>query len=162
MGANPYHERKAICLAIDSSSTTGKTLRTCDDRNGKLLREALGEGFSPGKGTGKRNCTESSVIELPGALGTTAESPRSHWDYWAIQLPGLLIHTHLIPALLAGNTVVSSRANYSPTGEQQELLNQLDCRKEKIGSRRLTGAALSAHPGLDGVAFTGSQRGGRF
>ncbi|PXX93613.1 succinylglutamate-semialdehyde dehydrogenase [Marinobacter vulgaris] len=75
--------------------------------------------------------------------------------------PGHLPNGHIIPALLAGNTVVFKPSELAPgVGEMTVKL------WEKAGipagvvnlvqGAASTGKSLSAHPGLDGLFFTGS------
>ncbi|WP_255987702.1 succinylglutamate-semialdehyde dehydrogenase [Chitinolyticbacter albus] len=75
--------------------------------------------------------------------------------------PGHLPNGHIVPALLAGNTVLFKPSELTPLVAQQTaelwlaaglpagVLNLLQGAKE-------TGQALAAHPGLDGLYFTGS------
>lgn len=76
-------------------------------------------------------------------------------------LPGHLPNGHIIPALLAGNTVV-----FKPS-EQSPLVGELTARAWEaaglppgvmnlIQGGRDAGIELSSHPGLDGLYFTGS------
>lgn len=76
-------------------------------------------------------------------------------------LPGHLPNGHIVPALLAGNTVV-----FKPS-EQTPAIGQLmaECWHEAglpdgvfnlVQGARETGVALARHPGHDGILFTGS------
>ena len=75
--------------------------------------------------------------------------------------PGHLPNGHIVPALLAGNTVVFKPSELTPG--VAELTVRL---WEKAGlpggvlnlvqGAAITGKALSAHPGVDGLFFTGS------
>src|SRR2546423_2735269 len=76
-------------------------------------------------------------------------------------LPGHLPNGHIVPALLAGNTVVFKPSELTP-GVGQRMVELW----EKVGlpsgvvnllqGAKETGAALAAHPGIDGILFTGS------
>lgn len=80
-------------------------------------------------------------------------------------LPAHLPHSHLIPALLAGNTVVFKPSEFAPqvgaflmrqwqaAGLPSGVLNL-------IQGGRAVGASLANHAGLDGLFFTGSYRAG--
>ena len=79
--------------------------------------------------------------------------------------PGHLPNGHIIPALLAGNTVIFKPSELTPyTGE---IMAQL---WEEAGlpggvlnllqGKMQTGKALAEHPGIDGLLFTGSSRTG--
>lgn len=76
-------------------------------------------------------------------------------------LPGHLPNGHIVPALLAGNTIV-----FKPS-EQTPAIGQLmaECWQEAglpdgvfnlVQGARETGVALAQHPGHDGILFTGS------
>ena len=79
--------------------------------------------------------------------------------------PGHLPNGHIVPALLAGNTVVFKPSEHAPlvaeltvaawraTGLPPGVL-------ELVQGSRDTGAALATHPGIDGLFFTGSARTG--
>ncbi|MCD5992696.1 succinylglutamate-semialdehyde dehydrogenase [Pseudomonas sp. CDFA 602] len=79
--------------------------------------------------------------------------------------PGHLPNGHIVPALLAGNTVVFKPSELTPrvaeltvqcwveAGLPDGVLNLLQGGRE-------TGIALAANPGIDGLFFTGSSRTG--
>lgn len=79
--------------------------------------------------------------------------------------PGHLPNGHIVPALIAGNTIVFKPSEHAPqtavaivrlwlqAGLPPGVLNL-------VNGGRETGAALAAHPGLDGILFTGSYRTG--
>jgi succinylglutamic semialdehyde dehydrogenase len=81
-------------------------------------------------------------------------------------LPGHLPNAHIIPALLAGDTVV-----FKPSEQAPLLAEKLVRLWEKVGlpsgvlnmlqGGRNTGIALAEHPGLDGILFTGSAQAGK-
>ncbi len=80
--------------------------------------------------------------------------------------PGHLPNGHIVPALLAGNTVVFKPSEITPRVAEQTLhaweaaglppgvLNL-------VQGERATGEALAAHDGIDGLFFTGSSRTGK-
>ncbi|WP_066014073.1 succinylglutamate-semialdehyde dehydrogenase [Endozoicomonas atrinae] len=80
--------------------------------------------------------------------------------------PGHLPNGHIVPALLAGNTVVFKPSELTPAvaeytvqlwqkaGLPEGALNLIQGEKE-------TGIALAGHPGLDGLFFTGSSNTGK-
>ncbi|WP_295476122.1 succinylglutamate-semialdehyde dehydrogenase [uncultured Pseudomonas sp.] len=80
--------------------------------------------------------------------------------------PGHLPNGHIVPALLAGNTVVFKPSELTPgvaeltlqcwaeAGLPAGVLNLLQ-------GGRDTGKALAAHPGIDGLFFTGSSHTGQ-
>lgn len=75
--------------------------------------------------------------------------------------PGHLPNGHIVPALIAGNTVVFKPSEFAPrvaeltaecwrdAGLPQGVLNV-------VQGERDTGVALAGHPGIDGLYFTGS------
>ncbi len=81
-------------------------------------------------------------------------------------LPGHLPNAHIIPALLAGNTVVFKPSEQSPI--TAELLTQMWIETgiphgviNLVQGDRDTGRILSETPGLNGIFFTGSEAVGR-
>jgi succinylglutamic semialdehyde dehydrogenase len=80
--------------------------------------------------------------------------------------PGHLPNGHIVPALLAGNTVIFKPSDLTPlvaeltvklwqqAGLPSGVLNLVQGEVE-------TGKALASHPGLDGLFFTGSSRTGK-
>lgn len=79
--------------------------------------------------------------------------------------PGHLPNGHIVPALLAGNTIVFKPSEYAP---QTALLTVALWERaglpagvlHLVNGGRDTGALLAAHPGLDGILFTGSYQTG--
>lgn len=79
--------------------------------------------------------------------------------------PGHLPNGHIVPALIAGNTLVFKPSEYAPrtavrtvqlwaqAGLPQGVLNL-------VNGGRATGVALSQHPDVDGILFTGSSQTG--
>jgi len=79
--------------------------------------------------------------------------------------PGHLPNGHIVPALIAGNTIVFKPSEYAPqtaiktaalwaqAGLPAGVINL-------VNGGRDTGAALAAHPGIDGILFTGSYQTG--
>lgn len=79
--------------------------------------------------------------------------------------PGHLANGHIVPALLAGNTVVFKQSEETPLVGQKtiELWEQAGLPAGVINlvqGGRVTGQALAGHPGLDGLFFTGSSQTG--
>jgi succinylglutamic semialdehyde dehydrogenase len=74
--------------------------------------------------------------------------------------PGHLPNGHLVPALLAGNTALFKPSEYAPAVAELTRACWLeaglppDC-LQVIQGTRSTGEALAAHPGIDGLFFTG-------
>ena len=77
--------------------------------------------------------------------------------------PGHLPNGHMVPALLAGNSVVFKPSEQTPLSADLTL----QCWQEAglpdgvinlVQGAAATGQALSAHPGIDGLLFTGSAK----
>lgn len=80
--------------------------------------------------------------------------------------PGHLPNGHIVPALLAGNTIVFKPSDLTPLVAQKtvELWQQAGLPAgvlNMVQGEVDTGKALASHPGLDGLFFTGSSRTGR-
>lgn len=81
--------------------------------------------------------------------------------------PGHLPNGHIVPALLAGNTVVFKPSEHAPlvaelTAAAWRESGLPDGVLTLVQGARETGAALASHPGLDGLFFTGSSRAGHW
>jgi succinylglutamic semialdehyde dehydrogenase len=80
--------------------------------------------------------------------------------------PGHLPNGHIVPALIAGNTVVFKPSELTPLVAQTtvELWEAAELPKgvlNLVQGGHATGAALAGHPGIDGLFFTGSAAVGR-
>lgn len=80
--------------------------------------------------------------------------------------PGHLPNGHIIPALLAGNTVVFKPSELTPLVGQElvRLWQEVNLPKgvlNLVQGGKETGQALSQHPSLDGLFFTGSYQTGQ-
>ena len=80
-------------------------------------------------------------------------------------LPGHLPNGHIVPALLAGNTIVFKPSEQTPAIGQlmAECWDQAglpDGVFNLVQGARETGVALAQHPGHDGILFTGSYQAG--
>ncbi|GIZ13252.1 N-succinylglutamate 5-semialdehyde dehydrogenase [Pseudomonas sp. NCCP-436] len=79
--------------------------------------------------------------------------------------PGHLPNGHIVPALLAGNTVVFKPSELTPKVAQLTVQCWIDAGLPAgvlnlAQGARETGVALAAHAGIDGLFFTGSSRTG--
>lgn len=105
--------------------------------------------------------------ELAGAA--TAVRFRPHGAaavFGPFNFPGHLPNGHIVPALLAGNTVVFKPSSQTPLiGEKMtELWEDAGLPPgvfNLVQGTRSTGRALIGHPALDGIFFTGSAAGGK-
>ncbi|MCA8983585.1 MAG: succinylglutamate-semialdehyde dehydrogenase [Planctomycetaceae bacterium] len=110
---------------------------------------------------------DPTSISLGTARGLTRYKPHGVFAVFGpFNFPGHISHGHLIPALLAGNTIVFKPSELTP--RVAEILVRL---WETAGlppgvlnlvqGGRQTGAALVEHPDINGVLFTGSLRVGQ-
>ncbi|TFV88977.1 succinylglutamate-semialdehyde dehydrogenase [Oxalobacteraceae bacterium OM1] len=79
--------------------------------------------------------------------------------------PGHLPNGHIVPALIAGNTIVFKPSEYAPQSAVKtvELWEQAGLPRgvlNLVNGGRDTGAALAQQPGIDGILFTGSYQTG--
>lgn len=169
--ATSYEARRALCLSIGeiAEKRKGDLAQAMTAEMGKPIREALGEaGSLLGKVKVSAIAQESLPdLALPNAPGSNQWKP--HGAVGIIgpyNYPVHLIHTHLMPALLAGNTVVFKPSEITPmTGQiYGEILAELDLPKGVVNLVQGggdVGAHLASHPQLRGVCFTGSWGTGR-
>lgn len=100
----------------------------------------------------------------PIADGTAVLRHRPHGVvavFGPYNFPGHLPNGHLVPALIAGNTVLFKPSELAPGVAEQTVRLWLEAGLPPgvlglLQGERDTGAALAAHPGLDGLFFTGS------
>ncbi|WP_133407857.1 succinylglutamate-semialdehyde dehydrogenase [Parashewanella tropica] len=110
--------------------------------------------------------TGTSENEMPAGRAVLRHKPHGVVAVFGpYNFPGHLPNGHIVPALIAGNTVVFKPSELTP--KVAELMLQL---WEKAGlpagvinlvqGEVETGKALASHPQLDGLFFTGSSRTG--
>jgi succinylglutamic semialdehyde dehydrogenase len=105
-------------------------------------------------------------IDLGGAAGATRYKPHGVLAVFGpFNFPGHISNGHIVPALLAGNTVVFKPSDWTPlvaeltvaawqeSGLPAGVLNL-------VQGTRDTGIAVVEHAGLNGVLFTGSLKAG--
>lgn len=106
----------------------------------------------------------SGEKRIPSAQGLTVLRHRPHGVvavFGPYNFPAHLPNGHIVPALIAGNTVVFKPSEYTPhvAGAMIELWRQTGLPTgalNLIQGERATGQALAAHIGIDGLFFTGS------
>lgn len=104
--------------------------------------------------------------EFRSAIGVTRFKPHGVVAVLGpFNFPGHLPNGHIVPALLAGNTVVFKPSELAPavaekTAELWTAAGLPDGVLNVVQGGRETGAALAAHRGVDGLFFTGSARAG--
>lgn len=105
--------------------------------------------------------------ESAGVIAATRFKPHGVVAVFGpFNFPGHLPNGHIVPALLAGNTVVFKPSELTPWVAQKtvELWEQAGVPAgvlNLVQGGRETGSVLSNHPGIDGLFFTGSATVGR-
>lgn len=104
--------------------------------------------------------------EMPGAKAFIRHKPHGVVAvYGPYNFPGHLPNGHIVPALIAGNTIVFKPSELTPM-VAQETVKLWEKAGIPAGVINLvqgeveTGKALSAHPQIDGLYFTGSSNTG--
>ncbi|MFA9477241.1 succinylglutamate-semialdehyde dehydrogenase [Phycisphaerales bacterium AB-hyl4] len=101
-------------------------------------------------------------VDLGTARGVTRHKPHGVLGVFGpFNFPGHLPNGHLVPALLAGNTVVFKPSEHTPLTAQRMVELWLDAGLPEgvvnlVQGGRETGIALTEHTGHDGLLFTGS------
>ncbi|MEW6024130.1 MAG: succinylglutamate-semialdehyde dehydrogenase [Pseudomonadota bacterium] len=169
----PLEERIAICTRFRDllKEHTEELAATIAEEVGKPLWEARTEVAtmankidisvqSYGARTGETNAKVAD--------GNAVLRHRPHGVfavYGPYNFPGHLPNGHIVPALIAGNTVVFKPSEYAPRTAVKtvQLWEQAGLPKgvlNLVNGGRNTGIALGAQPQIDGVLFTGSSQTG--
>jgi len=104
--------------------------------------------------------------EIPNPLGVTRFRPHGVVAVLGpFNFPGHLPNGHIVPALLAGNTVVFKPSEYTPGTAKLTAALWREAGLpagvlQVVPGGRDTGAALAGHAGINGLFFTGSARAG--
>jgi succinylglutamic semialdehyde dehydrogenase len=115
----------------------------------------------------EKRCAELTQ-EMPHTRSITRHRPHGVVAILGpYNFPGHLPNGHLMPALLAGNTVVFKPSELTPlvAEETVRLWEEPGLPKgvlNLIQGGRETGEALIHHPGIQGLFFTGSYRAGQY
>jgi len=105
---------------------------------------------------------QSSSVHIAGANAATRFRPHGVVAVFGpFNFPGHLPNGHIMPALLAGNTVVFKPSELTPLVAQRTAELWLDAELPTgvlnlVQGGRDVGSRLVQHPGIDGVFFTGS------
>ncbi|KGE04350.1 succinylglutamate-semialdehyde dehydrogenase [Pseudohaliea rubra] len=173
-GRRPLAERVALAEAFAAAvkDNSERLARLLAAEVGKPLWEARTEIASM---VGKVKLSIEAQAERAGSrsqplgAGTAALRHRAHGVlavFGPYNFPGHLPNGHIVPALLAGNTVVFKPSDLTPAvgAAMTELWAQvglpagvLNLVQGAVG----TGEALAGHPQIDGLLFTGSARTGQ-
>jgi succinylglutamic semialdehyde dehydrogenase len=167
--ATPLEERMAVCLRFrDLIKENAEELASIiAEEVGKPLWEARTEAAT------MANKVDISVQAYGARTGETAAKVadgnavlrhRPHGVFGVFgpyNFPGHLPNGHIVPALIAGNTVVFKPSEYAPRTAVKavQLWEQAGLPAgviNLVNGGRATGIALGQQPLLDGVLFTGS------
>lgn len=167
----PYVERKAALsrLADTPPALVDALAEAITLEMGKPLRESKSEARSLVAKLGASIAAHERLpdLALEGAPGKAVWRP--HGVMAVIgpsNYPIHLMNTHVMPALLAGNSVILKPSRVTPLSGQiyVEMLHRLGLPggvvNLVVGTREV-GGVLVAHDDIDAVAFTGSWDGGR-
>ncbi|QFU02930.1 N-succinylglutamate 5-semialdehyde dehydrogenase [Halomonas sp. THAF5a] len=167
----PFAERQALVERFREVLETHREdlATTIAHETGKPLWEARTEiGAMIGKVAISLRAYQERTGERSRDLGdaTAVLRHRPHGVmavFGPYNFPGHLPNGHMVPALLAGNSVVFKPSEQTPLTADLTL----QCWQEAglpdgvinlVQGAAATGQALSAHPGIDGLLFTGSAR----
>ena len=172
-GAMPVAGRIAVCerfAALLTANAAGLAA-TISEEVGKPLWEARTEVSSMAAKVAisiQAQAARAGTVRTSAADGTAVLRHRPHGVlavFGPYNFPGHLPNGHIVPALLAGNTLVFKPSEYAPrtalrtvelwlaAGLPPGVLNL-------VNGARSTGALLAAQDGIDGILFTGSYRTG--
>ncbi|MEM9106951.1 MAG: aldehyde dehydrogenase family protein, partial [Pseudomonadota bacterium] len=171
--ATPYEDRKAIVLKFATlvSDNLQELAHLMCSESGKVLREARQELQAiVAYGQACANAYEAQCA----TTSSTSDGKRSATRYepygtlaviGPFNLPMSRANSHIMPALLAGNTIVFKPSQHTPlcgvalallwqqAGLPRGVLNSLT-------GGQAAGEQLAAHPDVDGVLFVGGHEAG--
>ena len=169
-----YEERLAMVLAFQQQlreHADALTLAIAQDA-GKPLWEAKTEAAAM---VGKIDLSAKAYEERTGVLSKPSPAGSEAWlrhrphgvvaVFGPYNFPGHLPNGHIVPALLAGNTVVFKPSELTPlvaelTIKCWQAANLPEGVINLVQGARDTGIALANHPDIDGLFFTGSSQTG--
>lgn len=116
----------------------------------------------------KAHSERTGMVEnpMPGAKAYVRHKPHGVVAVFGpYNFPGHLPNGHIVPALIAGNTVVFKPSELTPMVAEETLKIWLEAGLPAgvinlVQGEVETGKALAGHPGIDGLFFTGSSRTG--
>lgn len=171
----PFKERRDIIERFGASITehAGELAELISRETGKLLWDSQGEAAAM---AGKIAISLKSYEDRTGESESETAFGHARLRHKPLgvmfvlgpyNFPGHLPNGHIVPALIAGNTIVFKPSELTPgVGEFMVRLWQEAGLPDGVlnfipGGREAGGAALD-HPDLDGVLFTGSHATGQF
>ena len=170
----PYTEREAVVKAFARllEENKEKMATMIAQETGKPLWEARTEaGAMVGKIaiSIKAYQERTGTVENPMPVGKAVIRHKPHGVvavFGPYNFPGHLPNGHIVPALLAGNTVIFKPSELTPVVAELtiEMWEQAGIPAGVINlvqGEKDTGIALAGHPGIDGLFFTGSSNTGK-
>jgi succinylglutamic semialdehyde dehydrogenase len=153
--AEQYRQRKAALAEAIWRETGKPKWEALTEVDAMIAKVAITiEAYS-------RRTAESSAVSA-GVTSATRYKPHGLVAVFGpFNMPGHLPNGHIIPALLAGNTIVFKPSEHTPLvgqamAEAWEAAGLPPGVINVIQGGAETGRALSSHDGIDGVFFTGS------
>lgn len=169
----PLEERIAVCARFrDLLKENAEELAlTIAEEVGKPLWEARTEVATMANKVDisvQAHAARTGEVAAKVADGDAVLRHRPHGVFAVFgpyNFPGHLPNGHIVPALIAGNTVVFKPSEYAPrtavkTVQLWERAGLPAGVINLVNGGRDTGMALSRHSGLDGLLFTGSSQTG--
>ena len=169
----PLEERIAVCARFRDllKENTEELARTIAEEVGKPLWEARTEVTTMANKVDisvQSHASRTGEVAAKVADGNAVLRHRPHGVFAVFgpyNFPGHLPNGHIVPALIAGNTLVFKPSEYAPrtavkTVQLWERAGLPPGVLNLVNGGRATGVALSQHPGLDGLLFTGSSQTG--
>ncbi len=151
-----HREHLALCIARE----TGKPLWESRTEVGAMIGKLAISRNAYTERTGTRQS------EVPGGHAVLRHRPHGVVAVFGpYNFPGHLPNGHIVPSLLAGNTVVFKPSELTPLVAQETIKLWEAAGLPRgvlnlVQGERATGQALASDPGIDGLFFTGSSRTG--
>jgi succinylglutamic semialdehyde dehydrogenase len=179
-GAFPDWSRRPLAFRIETLRRFANVVRSREEEFAELISRETGKPFWEARTevAAVVNKVEISVTayaertpqrKLEAAMGNTVAVRHKPHGVLAVlgpyNFPAHLPNGHIVPALIAGNTIVFKPSEKTPaTGEMlvrcfYEAGLPEDCLRLLIGGPE-EGRALASQPDIDGLLFTGSVRAG--
>lgn len=156
-------QRDKAELAALIARETGKPLWECTGEVGAMIGKIAVTKRAWDARCAERRITPG-VADVVGVRRVKAHGPVV--VFGPFNLPGHLPNGHMVPALLAGNTVILKPSEQTPATAIAMVERLLEaglpaaCIQLVQGAKE-TGVALSGHPSIRGLYFTGSSEVGR-
>jgi succinylglutamic semialdehyde dehydrogenase len=157
--ANELRERKAF-VASGISAETGKPLWESNSEVDSMINKVALSIEA------QRKFRSEEVRSAQDAKAITRFKPHGVAAVLGpFNMPGHLPNGHIVPALLAGNTVIFKPSEYTPLIAEAMAICWMSAGLRPyafniLHGARETGAALATHPGIDALFFTGSAAAG--